>query len=251
MTTDLPRLQLERLSEAPRTKRQREDRVRTYFELAGCGDLTVQSIAYRDANNIICTIPGISTEEIVVAAHHDKLGAGRGVIDNWTGIITMMSLVEYYLDNQPQHTMRFIAFAAEEEAMKGSFYYTRQIKDRGLTRPRAMLNIDTLGLGDLRIDNRTDVRLQCVAASVAAALNTKLNKNRFKETTGDWEPFDRIDVPTLHFDSLNAQSITILHSYRDRRGQVDEEKLINAYEVIANTLAALDHSVDMTISPPR
>ena len=89
-------------------------------------------------------------------------------------------------------------------------------------------------------------KLQCVAISAAESLGIELTRVRLDETTGDWQSFRRAGVDTLNFHSLNKPMIAMLHTYRDRRDLVDDDQFISAYRVIANTISALDHGVDVS-----
>ena len=249
LISDLPGLRLERLLAVPRRNSERESAVWNYLHAAGCSTLMRQPVPYRKVNNIICTINGESDEEILIAAHYDRFGTGTGVADNWTGIVVLTALADYYGQSKPIHTLRLVAFADEEKELRGSRYYVKELKSSGGQLPRLMINIDTVGLIPLRVDRRSAKKLQCVAISAAESLGIELTRVRLDETTGDWQSFRRAGVDTLNFHSLNKPMIAMLHTYRDRRDLVDDDQFISAYMVIANTISALDHGVDLTISP--
>lgn len=67
-------------------------------------------------NNVWGTLPGTSTEEIIIAAHHDS--RFEGAFDNASGIATMLGLAEYF-SKVPQaerkRTIRFVSTATNQE----------------------------------------------------------------------------------------------------------------------------------------
>ena len=224
-TSPLPDLRIELLDDVPRNNRSREQKVSDLFQAIGRCEVTYQKLPYRSANNLICTIVGESLDEILVTAHHDRLGAGKGIGDNWSGITTLASLAYYYAEHKPIHTLKFIAFAEEEDELRGSYYYIKKIRKGELAKPRAVINVETIVTDSLAIDKRGAESLKCMTQAVAHQLDTEVRTTHIKKMSGDWEPFRRAGIPTLNFHSLNKQSITLLHTYRDNRPLVDSAKL--------------------------
>lgn len=87
---------------------------------------------YR-TQNVIGVIPGTVQPDsfIVYTAHYDHLGGqGKGVYfpganDNASGTAMLLELAEHYSkpENEPNYSIAFIAFAAEEAGLLGSFHY--------------------------------------------------------------------------------------------------------------------------------
>jgi hypothetical protein len=92
---------------------------------------------------------------IVISAHYDHLGRmGKqtyfpGANDNASGTSMLLELANFYAQtaNQPDYSMAFIAFGAEEAGLIGSKYYT-QHPLFPLSQIRFMLNLDLVGTGD-------------------------------------------------------------------------------------------------------
>ena len=247
---ETPKLQLSFLDAVPRQNMEREALTFQAFRSLGCS--TVRSRLRRDrSSNIICTIEGTSARELLIAAHHDSLGSGHGIADNWTGVSVLLSLARYYQRHQPMHTLKLVAFADEEDDLKGASQMVRRIRKGELARPRAVINVDTIGIDELALDYRSDASLACVAKSSAAALGLALDTRKLEDMSGDSLPFKQIGIPTLHFHSLNAQTIRYLHTYRDKRERVDDKLLTQAFNVIASTISALDHRMDLEVFDPQ
>ena len=92
-----------------------------------------------DQPSIIMTIKGQSNETIVLGGHQDSInlygGASSrapGSDDNASGIATITEVVRVLVDNsyQPQKTLKFMAYAAEEEGLLGSKEIAADFKNR-------------------------------------------------------------------------------------------------------------------------
>ncbi len=82
--------------------------------------------------NVIGRIEGNRSDScLIIIAHYDHLGhLGKqvwypGANDNASGVAMMLTLARYYArpENRPEHTMLFIASAAEENNLLGAEYY--------------------------------------------------------------------------------------------------------------------------------
>jgi Zn-dependent M28 family amino/carboxypeptidase len=228
------------LDSVPRSNAGREALVLAWLEDAGCPKVSTQQIKGSRQQNIICLIAGNSENEILIGAHYDKLGATSGVADNWTGVTTLVTLAAHYGVNQPNHTLRFVAFGAEEKDLLGSKAYVAAIRQGLRPKPTAMLNVDTVGIESLQMDRRGSPNLRCVGRAVASALGTPLSEFIDRSTTGDWEPFARFGIESLSFNAVNRENLLLLHTHRDNRSLVDDDLFQNSFRVIAGTLSAID-----------
>lgn len=78
-----------------------------------------------NGKNMIGYIEGKTDEVIVISAHYDHIGIIRneiynGADDNASGVAALLKFTEYFKTNQPQHTLIFAAFDAEEMGLQGS-----------------------------------------------------------------------------------------------------------------------------------
>lgn len=78
--------------------------------------------------NIIGYIPGKQHEAVVISAHYDHLGERQGEVylgadDNASGVAGLLALARYYSVHQPNHTLIFTAFDAEEMGLRGARYF--------------------------------------------------------------------------------------------------------------------------------
>ncbi|TGE21760.1 M28 family peptidase [Hymenobacter aquaticus] len=108
------------------------------------------------ARNIIGYVPGRIQPDsfLVVSAHYDHLGRmGKSVYfpganDNASGTALLLELAAHYAkpENQPAHSVVFMAFGAEEAGLLGSSYFV-QHPLFPLARIRFLINLDLEGTG--------------------------------------------------------------------------------------------------------
>lgn len=85
------------------------------------------------ATNVIGFVPGTSKgPALVISAHYDHLGIHEGEIfngadDNASGVAAMLAIAEYYTRNQPEHSILFVAFDAEEMGLQGARYFVKSL----------------------------------------------------------------------------------------------------------------------------
>lgn len=90
---------------------------------------------------------------MVVCAHYDHLGMMGmetyfpGANDNASGVAMMLDLARHYKENPPPYSMVFIAFAAEEAGLIGSYYFTENPLIP-LNKIALVVNMDLMATGD-------------------------------------------------------------------------------------------------------
>lgn len=93
--------------------------------------------------NVIAEIEGITDSLIVVTAHYDHLGKRDSLIfngadDDASGTAAIINLAAYFAKEQPNHTLIFAAFDAEEMGLQGA----RAFVNDSLTLQKVKLNIN-------------------------------------------------------------------------------------------------------------
>jgi len=226
---------------------QREPALRRIFEETNCtGDkLTEQPVSGLKAPNLICTLPGQAESEIVVGAHFDLIEAGHGVVDNWTGASLLPSLYQGIAVLPRRHTFKFVGFSGEEKGLIGSKAYVREVR-RTHQSVIAMVNMDTLGLSDTEVwVSHADPKLVALMKAAATAMNLPIwGMNVEKIGSTDSESFRTKKIPAITIHSLTAETVPILHSYRDRIEAVRLDKYYETYRLVLAYLALLDVSLD-------
>ena len=89
-----------------------------------------------NAKNILAFIKGTEfpKKHIVISAHHDHLGKSgdkiyNGADDDASGVSALLAFAEYFMQNQPKHSVILAAFDAEELGLRGSKYFVDKMKD--------------------------------------------------------------------------------------------------------------------------
>lgn len=103
--------------------------------------------------NVAGMIEGKRSDEIVlITAHYDHIGVispmdddsvANGANDNASGVAGLIETARYYSSkSQPERTLYFVAFTAEETGGYGSQYFSKQVDPSTIT---AMINIEMIG----------------------------------------------------------------------------------------------------------
>ncbi len=108
--------------------------------------------------NILAKISGNTRkdEAIIYSAHWDHLGIGEkvkgdsiynGAVDNATGVASLLELAAAFkkLPKQPERTILFISYTAEEQGLLGSEYYAKH-PVFSLPKTVANINMDMMGI---------------------------------------------------------------------------------------------------------
>src|SRR5215472_16688131 len=131
----------------------REAELKKLFIESGCAadQLSEQSVKKKQPPNLICVLPGATDDVIVVGAHFDHVDAGDGVVDNWSSASLLPSLLFSVRQEPRQHTFVFVGFMGEEQQLVGSGYYADHLSKEQREHIKAMVNMDTLGLGPTEV----------------------------------------------------------------------------------------------------
>jgi hypothetical protein len=232
----------------------REAELKKLFIESGCAadQLSEQSVKKKQPPNLICVLPGASQDEIVVGAHFDHVDEGDGVVDNWSSASLLPSLLFSVRQDHRNHTYVFIGFMGEEEHLVGSEYYAEHLLPEQRQRIRAMVNMDTLGLGPTEVwTSHSDPTLAGLLGGMANNLHLPLyGVNVEKVGTTDSESFARYKIPRITIHTLTQQTLPILHSRHDNLDKIRMSDYYDSYKLIAAYLVALDQTVDRKPDAP-
>jgi len=108
--------------------------------------------------NVLASIPGdkLKNEAIIYSAHWDHLGIGEqvlgdsiynGAVDNATGVASLFEIALAFkkLPKNPDRTILFISYTAEEQGLLGSEYYAKH-PTFPLAKTVANINMDMMGI---------------------------------------------------------------------------------------------------------
>ncbi|MEM7357083.1 MAG: M28 family peptidase, partial [Acidobacteriota bacterium] len=169
-----PSVIAERFSRIRSGDAKRAKELAALFAEAGCPPehLVLQKVRRSRHPNVICTLPGSTDQRIIVGAHFDSVPSSPGAVDNWSGAALLPSLYASLSRPQRRYTFVFIGFTDEEEGRIGSLFYVDQLSPSAGEKVRAMVNLDSLGLGATKVWAETaDPRLMATLDLVAKATN--------------------------------------------------------------------------------
>ena len=108
--------------------------------------LTIEGgIKKGTSRNVIATLPG--TDEtgniLYFGAHIDSVSESVGADDNASGCGIILELARIMAKKPHKHTLKFIAFGAEEQLSEGSAYYVRKHRKELEEKGKFMCNFDS------------------------------------------------------------------------------------------------------------
>jgi hypothetical protein len=243
------------LKSLSRNNKEREALIRKWLGESGCLDsnLSEQSLDRPLPPNVICVLPGETSQVILVGAHTDHVDEfGTGAVDNWTGASLLPSLF-YSLSGQTRrHTFVFVGFSAEEKGLVGSAYYARHLTPEQIARIDAMVNMDSLGLGPTEVWlSHADIQLVNALAKVATAARLPVSRMDVdKVGSADSESFAPLHIPRITLHSITQATFKVLHSSDDQLTAVKVKDYYDSYILIASYLAYLDDFQHQPTSGP-
>jgi Iap family predicted aminopeptidase len=238
-----------RLKHIEKDNNERRRTLEALFQETGCVEPALTSHKVRSAGspNLICELKGESGQPIIlVSAHFDKVRAGAGAIDNWSGASMLASLYQALANGKKiKHTFLFIAFTDEEKGLVGSRAWVKDHKKTLLKDVRAVVNIDSVGAGPLYVwHSQANPELEQHALRVSQALKFPLSGMSLdKVGQSDSLPFRDNKVPTIDFHSLDNETIQILHTIDDQLSAMKLDDYKSTYRFLAFYLTFLDQSL--------
>jgi Zn-dependent M28 family amino/carboxypeptidase len=199
-------------------------KIRKYFESYGMkarfqkfsyvrGDVTYRS------QNVVATLRGTTDRAIIIGAHYDSRPEGMGADDNASGVGVMLETAKRIAEEKRlPYTVRFVAFGAEESpaSLEGSNVYVARMSDEQIKRSRAMINLDTLIVGDnlyvhagankktwvrdrmLRIADEENLPLQ-----IQRGLNPSYPAGFIPDGFSDYTAFNKAGIPIAALEATN------------------------------------------------
>jgi D-alanyl-D-alanine carboxypeptidase len=239
---------LDELKSAPRDNVARVERIRELYLQAGARaeDIRLQEVPGRRADdpllhNVIVTKKGSTDAVIVVGGHLDKVSAGDGIIDDWSGACLATNLFQTIQELPTTHTFIFIGFAYEEQGLVGSRAYVDSLSDAEKKKIRSMVNLECLGVDDPFIwTNGSTDSLEVIAHQVADEHKVPLRDHKINGVGADSIPFDRVGIPNITFDGMAVEHFSFIHSERDVFTNIQPEAYLNAYRVASRFIVTLD-----------
>jgi Zn-dependent M28 family amino/carboxypeptidase len=239
----------ERLREGSVRAKERQDLIERLFREVGC-DVTLQPIDKKSAN-VICDLPGETSDTLIVGAHFDFADEGQGIVDDWSGTSMLVSLYQALKANVSKHSYEFVAFAGEERGLLGSTQYVKQLSARSNIVPQAFVNLECLGLTPPKVwvTRSTSILVQPLI-EIANAMRIPLQGvNVDNIGDDDTRPFLSKKLPVISIHSVTQEKWQILHSQRDNLSAINPTDYYDAYRLVAFYLNYLDARLSQQMMP--
>ncbi|MDQ2855783.1 MAG: M28 family metallopeptidase [Acidobacteriota bacterium] len=222
---------------------ERMTAVKALFQRMGATETEGMVVKYKHAENFVLRKPGASAETIIVGAHYDKVPAGCGAIDNWTGIVAIAHLYRSLKDAPLQKTVLFVAFGNEEQGLLGSRAMASAIEKDQLSQYCAMINIDSLGMTAPQVlDNASSDKLSRLAENLAKETKMPFSHASVEGADADSSSFVSRKIPAVTIHGLNSTWQSILHSRDDQASRINAGSVYLGYRLALAMLLKVDGS---------
>jgi Zn-dependent M28 family amino/carboxypeptidase len=95
--------------------------------------------------NVLAELPGDDTNVVMLGAHLDSVIEGPGINDNGSGSAAILEVAEQMRRVQPENTVRFAWWGAEESGLVGSTHYVGGLTNEEIDGIALYLNFDMIG----------------------------------------------------------------------------------------------------------
>jgi len=201
--------------------------------------LTPHVLPDADSANVIADWPGRdnAAEVVIVSGHLDSWDLGTGAIDDGTGVMASAGVIALLrqLDLHPRRTIRFIAWANEENGSRGSKAYAESVKDT-MAAQTAAIESDigaghTLGV-EAALAPASLALLQPVVKALAPLGATVLERKE-RELGADIAPLQHAGVPGFAPLVDHRHYFDYHHTAADTLDKVDPHNLQEQVAVLA------------------
>lgn len=220
---------------------ERLEAVKKLFLKMGAKESDVSSSKFEKGENLLIKIKGKTDETVVVGAHYDKVEAGCGAIDNWTGIVILAHLYKTLSQYEVDKSYIFVAFDKEEDGLLGSKALIKTIPKENYPKYCAAVNIDSFGFtAPQAAVNMSDYRMIKIAKKIAERTGTAFNDAAISGADGDSSTFLSKRIPAITFHGLGTNWKNFLHTTNDKPEHVNARSVYVGYRFIFEYLAELE-----------
>jgi len=221
----------------------RLEAVQKLFRSMGATDADIAVDDSKGTKNVIVAKKGSSPETIVVGAHYDKVDAGCGAIDNWTGIVAIAHLYGTLRLLDTSKTFKFIAFDKEEKGLVGSHNFVSGIAKADRASVCSMVNIDSFGFTMPWImENTSDKPLITTAKDLWKKMKLELTSVQIANADADSSSFRNAGIPAITFTGLSGDWQHYLHSSNDKLKNIKMDSVFAGYRLLLPFLIEIDKS---------
>lgn len=208
----------------------------------------------RKAVNVLAYVEGFSNEEtIVLSAHYDHVGMKdsttifNGADDNASGTVALLALARYFTANQPDNSIIFAFFDAEEDGLQGAKHFMQSVVvDSSFI--KLNVNMDMVGRGDKNeiyaVGTYFHPELKIYVKEAAKGKSVKVLFGRDEPTkkpnwvnSSDHAPFHKAGVPFIYF---GVDDHADYHKPTDTAEKIKPAFYLETIAMIKDTIRHLD-----------
>ena len=207
-------------------------------------DVHIRYISGTPSSNIVGTLYGRSSDEILVLAHADTVYSSPGANDNTASMITMLMLAHAFSGTTPDLTITFIATGTEEYGFLGARHYAKKRESEGtLKNIKFIINFDSLTYGPNLWIYSIDKKIQ----SILKAIHEELNINgtpEFFDSSGfklDAMPFSKSGARAVYINSrgYDEKTLHLWHRPEDLPETVHVDCVENSFLVFREFISRI------------
>lgn len=186
--------------------------------------------------NVVAEIKGKTEKTVVFSAHYDSTPESEGAYDNMSGCLGLLYLLEHYLKNPPEYTLKFLFCGGEERGLLGSKAYCETYKDE-LQNCVLNLNLDMIGsiMGKFTAfascNKTAEEFLQNCSKEMKVGMDIKHGLR-----SSDSNTFADFGVPSLSFARYAGGNTAPIHTRYDTNATVSAERILADSEIITEVM---------------
>lgn len=201
--------------------------------------------------NIIAQVDGKSDSVIVITAHYDHIGRQDSLIfngadDDASGTAALLAMADYFVKEQPNHTLVFAAFDAEEMGLQGA---RALVEDSVfLSKVKLNINMDMISQNDSSEIYAAGTHHYPATKPILESIDTGSLKLSFGHDTpdlgyNDWTfssdhgPFHSKGVPFVYFGVEDHENY---HKHTDDFDTIPQDFYKASVQLILNAVLAFD-----------
>ncbi|MEX0723339.1 MAG: M20/M25/M40 family metallo-hydrolase [Gracilimonas sp.] len=204
--------------------------------------------------NVIGQIAGSSDSVIVITAHYDHMGKRDSLIfngadDDASGTAALLAYVDYFSQTQPNLTLVFAAFDAEEMGLQGARVFVQD--SVFLEKVKMNINLDMIAQNDKNeiyaVGTYHYPQFKPILENIEkAGLNLLFGHDDPNGELDDWTfssdhgPFHQKGVPFIYFGVDDHEHY---HQHTDDFETIPLEFYKSSVQLILNAILALDESI--------
>ncbi|GEM_PF-6982805 len=237
------------VADPPARDVERLDRLAELFRAsAPPADLRYQPFQWqgRGYQNLVVELEGSDPDApcLILGAHTDATKDSPGIVDNWSSCVMLAALYRGLAHADLTHTVIFVGFGCEEHGLHGSQAFLRE-RSTLPCRIRAMINLECLGVGQLRTwANASADDLEQAFRAVSGPHDAANERLVLFGYMADSFSFSRAGIPAVTIHSLSGRDLSFINTPRDDGRHLHPSRYVQAYEVLRKYVLYLDRRVE-------